>query len=117
MTNAQIIFNESVQLMNSGIIRGTGKFMKSIVTDQDGNEKEEVFELPEEIHTFAAWKELGRSVKKGQKAKAAFTIWKHTSRTVKDQDGNEEEKENMFMKKAFFFTIDQTEPIKEKSRG
>ncbi len=117
MTNAQIIFNESIKLMESGIIRGTGKFMESIITDEDGNEKKETFELPEEIHTFAAWKELGRSVKKGQKAKAAFTIWKHTSRTVKDEDGNEEEKANMFMKKAFFFTIDQTEPTKEKSRG
>lgn len=117
MTNAQIIFDESMKLMKSSIIRGTGNFIKAIVTDQDGNQKEEVLEIPEAIHTFAAWKDLGRVVQKGQKAKAAIVIWKHTSRTVKDQDGNEGEENKMFMKKAFFFTIDQTEAIKEKNRG
>ncbi len=35
MTNAMIIFNESVKLMEVGIIRGTGRFVE--VEDQNGN--------------------------------------------------------------------------------
>lgn len=76
MTNAQIIFNASVKLMEDGILSGTGHFMK--VTNEDGTEKS--IEIPEEIHTFAGWKTLGYSVQKGQKAIAQIDIWKHTTK-------------------------------------
>lgn len=53
MTNETIIMNESFKLMESGILSGSGRY--GIMTDENGNEKK--VELPEEIHTFAAWKE------------------------------------------------------------
>ena len=90
MTNAQIIFNESMELMKAGIIGTTGRTF--VFEDADGNKKE--IQEPEPLHTFAKWKELGYSVKKGEHAKASLM--------------------KMFMKKAFFFTFDQVEKIKTK---
>lgn len=110
MTNAQIIMNESFKLMEEGIIKGSGIFGQ--IETADGIKE---IEFPEAIHTFAAWKECGRVVRKGEKAKAAFTIWKHATRKIKDDEGNEEERGRMFMKKAFFFTLDQTEEYKPKT--
>lgn len=47
MTNEQIIFNERLQLMESGVIRNTGRMM--VLELEDGKRKK-IFE-PEEIHT------------------------------------------------------------------
>jgi antirestriction protein ArdC len=105
MTNAQIIFNESIELMENGIIGNTGR--KIIIENEDG-EKKEMLE-PESIHTYAGWKAIGRQVKKGEKSIATILIWKHTTKKAKDKD--EEEQENMFMTKAFFFKECQTEAI------
>ena len=113
MTNAQIIFNQSMELMNAGIIGTTGR---SFEAENEDGEKVTIYE-PEAIHTFAKWKEYGRQVKKGEHAKAAFTIWKASAKMEKDPNSasaEEIQKTKMFMKKAFFFTIDQTEPIKAK---
>lgn len=110
MTNQQIIFNESMRLMQDGTIGTTGR--KFTYETEDG-EKITVKE-PEALHTFAAWKENGRQVKKGEHAKAAFQIWKKGKKYT-DKDGNEKERK-MFLTKAFFFTIDQTEPIKGKEK-
>ena len=113
MTNAQIIFNASVSLMENGIIKGTGRFFE--YEDENGNPCK--LEEPEALHTFAAWKERGRVVKKGEKCKARIDIWKQGKpRTVTNAEtGEEEEREgNMFMKTAYFFTVDQTEPITAK---
>ena len=109
MTNAMIIFNESVRLMEEGLIKGTGEFIT--VENEDGTTRE--LELPEPLHTFQKWKSLGYAVKKGEKAKAQFPIWKHTSRKVEDENGEEKEKSNMFMKLASFFTFAQVEKIAE----
>ena len=112
-TNAQIILNESIELMNKGIIGTTGKQIQVI----NAKGEELTINEPEPIHTFAIWKELGRIVKKGEHAKAQIIIWKavkkHTE--LKDKNGNsiEEDSVKMFQKKAFFFTIDQTEEIKK----
>lgn len=120
MTNEQIIFNASVKLMEDGILSGTGHFMK--VTNEDGTEKS--IEIPEEIHTFAGWRSLGYSVRKGQKAIAQIDIWKHTTKfldeNVPDEKTAASNKEindqggiqKMFMKKAFFFKASQVEPMK-----
>lgn len=48
-------------------------------------------------------------MKKGEKSIATILIWKHTTKKAKDKD--EEEQENMFMTKAFFFKECQTEAI------
>lgn len=110
MTNAQIIMNESINLMNEGIIKGTGQFIT--VKDEAG---ERQIELPETIHTFAKWKELGYIVRKGEKAIAQFYIWKaHTKQeTMADSNGNEitEDVMRMFMKKASFFTAQQVDKV------
>lgn len=107
MTNEQIIFNESLNLMESGIIGDTGR--KIIVENEDGEKKE--MPEPESIHTYAGWKAIGRQVKKGEKCIATFMIWKHTTKKKKSED--EEEQEKMFMTKAFFFRECQTEAVTE----
>ena len=121
MTNAMIILNESVRLMEEGVLKGTGEFIT--VEDENGNKKE--LEMPEEIHTFAAWKAMGYNVKKGEKSKIKFAIWKHTTKMLNTDTGNSEmDKMNaninaqggesrMFMKVASFFTADQVEKIKK----
>ena len=121
MTNAMIIMNESVKLMEQGVIEGTGKFV--MVEDADGNKKE--LEMPEAIHTFAAWKSMGYSVKKGEHAIAKFPIWKHVAKMLDTNTGNAETDKmneeinnqggetNMFMKVAAFFKFSQVEKISE----
>lgn len=121
MTNAMIILNESVKLMEEGVLGGTGVFME--VEDAEGNKKE--LEMPEEIHTFAVWKSMGYSVKKGEHAIAKFPIWKYTAKMLDTNTGNAETdkmneeinnqggKTNMFMKVAAFFKYSQVEKIAE----
>ena len=122
MTNEQIIFNESIRLMTEGKIKGTGEFIT--VENEDGTKTE--LEMPEAIHTFQKWKALGYSVKKGEKAKATFSIWKHTVKFLDENTGNEAtDKMNkninaqggdkrMFMKLSSLFTFSQVEPIKAR---
>lgn len=86
MTNAQIITENKIILAMNGAI-------------QPG----------EEIHTFARWKSLGYSVKKGEKAIAKFPIWKMG--TKKDEDGEEKETGRMFLKNSAFFSTRQVEPL------
>lgn len=112
MTNAQIIFNESVELVKAGIIGTTGREF----TFEDENGEKITVPEPEQLHTFQKWKSLGRQVKKGEHAKAAFYIWKQGKASKKAQEeaeknGEEAPEGRIFMKKAFFFTIDQTEEI------
>lgn len=101
MTNNEIIRRTSEQLVAEGIL-GT------VIIDG--------VEVPEPIHTFAAWKSLGYSVKKGEKSRIKFNIWKHATKTVEvtDNDGNatEEQAGSMFMKMSAFFTFSQVEPLK-----
>ena len=91
MTNAEIVAFAWGQLVGNGVISSD-----------------------EEIHTFAKWKSLGFSVKKGEKAVASFTIWKHT---VKKDKESGEETTSMFMKKAHFFSTSQVEKIQPVKRA
>lgn len=113
MTNNQIIYNESLQLAEAGILNFTGRVFQ--VADDAGvvHEWKEI----EPIHTFAAWKSAGYIVKKGEKAIASFPIWKHAkARTVKDKEGNEIEKPaRMFLKMSYFFRFDQVEKLTAKA--
>ena len=118
MTNEKIILNESFRLMEEGILKGSGKFVK-IATE---NGVEEV-ELPEEIHTYNGWKSRGYQVKKGEKSTIKFSIWKHTTKMLDTNTGNAEldkmnasvneqgGESNMFMKVSAFFSFAQVEPI------
>ena len=63
MTNEEIIFRQGQELAKAGKIGFTGQTL--VIKTEDGGEVE-VLEA-EPIHTFAAWKELGFSVKKGER--------------------------------------------------
>jgi hypothetical protein len=118
MTNAQIIEANKQELAKQGILKYTGRTFKAINATGEEITVKEV----EEIHTFAAWKELGYSVKKGEHAVAKFTIWKckvkAESMTAKNQDGEDvtisQNSKNMFMKTSHWFTAAQVEPLKDK---
>ena len=111
MTNAEIILQNSIFLMEEGLLKGTGE----IITIKDEKGERQV-QMPEPIHTFQTWKKLGYQVQKGEHAIAKFPIWKF--KPNKKQKAEEEEGEDQkpqtgrcFMKVAFFFTADQVEPL------
>lgn len=115
MTNAQIIFNESVHLMEEGVIGSTGLKIEVVMENGETVSMPE----PEPIHTYAAWKSLGFQVKRGEKAIAKFSIWKAgKSRQQEEAENTAEndaeispERVRMFMKTAHFFKISQVERI------
>ena len=107
MTNAMIVLLESVKLMEQGKIKGSG--IKGMTLD--GKE----IELPETIHTYQVWKQLGYQVKKGSKAVAQFPIWKYTSKREKDETEEQaQEKGHCFMKLSSWFTAEQVEKMEDK---
>lgn len=122
MTNATIILNESIRLMEEGLLKGTGEYTE--IETENGTQR---IELPEAIHTFNGWKQLGYQVKKGEHSKIKFPIWKHTVKLLDTNTGNEATdkantlinqqggKTNMFMKMSAWFTAEQVEPIKAKA--
>ena len=113
MTNAMIIFWQSVELMNAGVLESTGRVLTTELPD--GSTKE-IME-PEPIHTFACWKSLGYSVKKGEHGIAQFPIWKGSEKVVTDSDGNDTDKTElkMFRKNAFFFKASQVEKTEARA--
>lgn len=66
--------------------------------------------ITEDAHTYAAWKQAGYMVRKGEHAAFSCMIWKYTSKKV-FEDGEEKDKVHMFMKKAHFFTRSQVDKI------
>lgn len=111
MTNADIIFTESQELMKRGIIGKTGRTFTATIVNADGEEEEVVVEEAEPIHTYQKWKELGYQVQKGEKAVAQFMIWKHVTKKAKVEGEDDETK--MFMKKASWFKFSQVAPIEQ----
>jgi hypothetical protein len=109
-TNAQIIFMNSLELMDAGTLKSTGRMF--VVEMEDGTKKE--LPEPQPIHTFAGWKARGYKVKKGEHAIAKFPIWKMGKGKIeKDENGEDVEKAGrMFMKLSFFFSPEQVEPMK-----
>lgn len=70
------------------------------------------------LHTFAEWKRLGYSVRKGEKAKLNATIWKWTSKAAKKDEETPEDAPvckigHFYLGNAYFFTAEQVERIKE----
>ena len=66
--------------------------------------------IEEECHTFAVWKKLGYSVKKGEHAIFKTSLWKCKCKAT--EDGEQEEK-RMFMTSASLFARSQVENLKE----
>ena len=67
------------------------------------------------VDTYAGWKRKGKNVKKGEKAVFITQIWKPTKRKPKEGEPEElsDEKTNMYLVKAAFFTESQVEDLKE----
>lgn len=67
------------------------------------------------LHTFAEWKRLGFSVKKGEKARLKVDIWKKSNKkiTAENENGDEVEADTgrFYKKLSHFFTLDQVERI------
>lgn len=116
MTNAMIVLNESVRLMEEGKIGTTGR--KIVVEDAAGQKIE--MDEPEAIHTYQTWKALGYQVQKGQKAVAQFSIWKYKAKVsememVNVETGKKEtvqmDDSKMFMKLASWFSASQVQKL------
>ena len=108
MTNAMIILMESVKLMEEGKLNGTGKFIEV----EDGNGGKKQLEIPEAIHTYAKWKELGYQVRRGEKSEIKIQVWKYRGKTQTDEESGETiETGKCFMKVAAFFTMAQVDAI------
>ena len=105
VTNSMIILLESVKLMEQGIIGGTGETI--VYEDENGNKKQ--VEMPEPIHTYQKWKELGYQVRREEKAIAKFPIWKYSESKRKDNDEQEKARAKMFMKVSAFFKLSQVD--------
>ena len=106
ITNQEIIFRNSMELLAKGILKPTGRMLKQ--EKPDGT----IIELPEPepIHTYNGWKERGYQVKKGEHAKASFTIWKYKGKKDEETDTMEYHA-GCFLKKSSWFTFDQVEAI------
>lgn len=111
MTNAQIVFAESQQLAEQGIIQYTGRTFE--IKLESG--EIEVIKETEPIHTYQKWKELGYQVRKGEKAIAKFPIWKYAAGKKKENENGEEEEtaSRMFRKVAAWFTFSQVDKIEK----
>ena len=107
MTNEEIVTRESIALMKQGILASIGK-VDGI--DSDGNKTE--IDMPEPIHTYQEWKELGYQVKKGEHAVAKFAVWKPTKQKKTDED-KVEAKPIFFLANASWFKSSQVEKIKD----
>ena len=72
-------------------------------------------ELP--LHTFAEWKRMGYTVRKGEKARMSCSIWRYNkkSETVQQKDGEEKEvdKSHFYKQLAHFFTAEQVEKLEK----
>lgn len=103
-SNAEIILRESMNLVNAGVLKTTGRVFIQELPDGSKVELPE----PEPIHTYNGWRDLGYQVKKGEKAKASFPIWKWAGK--KDEETGQESG-RCWQRKAFWFTADQVEKI------
>lgn len=105
MTNAQIIFNEQIRLMQDGVIGTTGNILEM----EDGSTMPE----PEAIHTYKTWLRLGYQVKRGEHAVTDLHIWKYTTKKKPDTATAEDEESKMFFTRAYFFSASQVEKIEK----
>ncbi len=115
MKNDQIILNNAIQLMENGIIGTTGKTIE--IENEDGTKR--TIPEPEPIHTFAAWRSAGFTVRQHEHAVAKFPIWKckATEPNKYPKAGKGESiAGKMFLAEAFFFSQSQVEPIEDDDK-
>lgn len=97
MSNEEIIFRASVELVEQGVL----------AIDEDGIEP---------MHTFEMWKQLGYTVRKGEKAICKLGIWKQGKAKKPenpDESGESDKKKGgfFFLKEAYFFKASQVAPL------
>ena len=107
MTNEQIIMGQSQSLAEAGVIRYTGRILKTALPD--GTEAE--FRETEPIHTFSEWQRMGYKVKAGEHAVAKFQIWKPAEKKQEEREPGTVQIESirMFLKMSNFFSLSQVE--------
>jgi len=70
----------------------------------------------ENLKTFAEWKRVGMSVKKGEKASVTVSLWKPVTKEEENKETGKMEMKKKFIKKlCHLFTPDQVQPVKEKA--
>lgn len=108
MTNAMIILMESVKLMEAGKLKGTGQYIE--VETENGMKR---LEVPEAIHTYKKWQELGYQVRRGETSEIKIRVWKYKGRVHTDEESGDEIQTggSCFMKLASFFTMAQVDAI------
>ena len=62
------------------------------------------------LYTWAVWHSMGYQVKKGERCRHRVALYKHTTKTIK-QDGQERTTGRCFVKTANLFTSEQVEKI------
>lgn len=69
------------------------------------------------LKTFAEWKKVGMSVKKGEKATLKVGLWKPVTVKEKDKKTGEEKEVRQFIKTTcFLFNPEQVQPLKEPKK-
>ena len=76
----------------------------------DAYKAENGFPLDYPLFTYASWLQQGYRVKKGEKCRHRVPLYKHTTKTIK-QDGQEQTVGKCFIKTANLFTMEQVEKI------
>ena len=105
MTNAQIVMNNALELLDRGILKPSGRMFVQVMPDGSQMEIPE----PEVIHTYSGWKHRGFQVRKGQRAVARFPIWHHSGK-VDEETGIESGA--CYQKMASWFTAEQVERVR-----
>ena len=106
MTNRMIVLLKSIELMEQGIIKGSGEFQEMEI-----NGEVKRYEIPEEINTYKRWQEMGYQVNKGEKSFIKFQIWNYSkgkkNETADSTETNRNQGGKCYMKMAAFFTRSQ----------
>ena len=108
MDNKTIIFLKRVELMEKGVLKGTGEFVEVEI-----NGEIRKFEIPEEIHTYKRWQELGYQVTKGESSFIKFKVWTYDNRRIEEEaengngNTNTRRRRKCFLKTSAFFTMAQ----------
>lgn len=68
------------------------------------------------LHTYGEWRKMGYQVRKGEKAKIKTHLWKKSKKPEYEEtdDGKTKKNQRFYLCKAYLFTRDQVEKIKEE---
>ena len=97
MTNEQIILEAAIA--------------NNIFTEEEAVELLET-EGTLSLHTFATWKHMGYSIKRGEHAKLCVMLWVPKKKKEKTESDDEEDTgRRMYLRKSFLFGKEQVEKV------